>query len=1071
MSYSQLILRDCAEIVWPLDDINNSSSYSQPINFFTSNINAYSASINVNNTNVVGIPIVFGGGTLLEFTSSAVCLSIPAMNRFSELYNNKDSVISFWFRTNSGFKDEYPIFKKRNSNIGLFIQNNYFIFKYGNSASVSLVSVDIADINEPTHIVVGKTNSGLYLMINGISYTDVFNGVELSNDSNHILNDYIDFYGPPSGTWEIDSISLYPNMINESTAKRHYIYGLGKNVGDDVFYAKGGNIYNFSTSITERMVDINWEYADEWSLNNLVDLNINNNGIGPLNFSEPFLYSYDNKINTASNSIYFTKSGSSTQASYIEINKLITKIEDGSYPFFLKIKLNGSLPDKYIKQRLISYGTYPDNEILKFDLYNNNGTYQVVASVYNSSSVSFNITNPLTQPSIYLGMKFIGISNIYFAQEGNSIQTASFSYEDSSGYGLDPMTSFMPPASDTVIRLGSSLNYDSTSFSDLVYNVEQFTGSIERFFIGQKDLVASSTYSYLNTYNKTRYEINYSSNDNRFKIKSYGYGSFNIHSISMSEYINDTTQKIGSNIIKIGYPDILSASQVNFYVTVKNYDGNTIQEKTKLSYLNYLNFLNNRNLYEQYLQFDFEIYSDDLFYFPPRIKYFKMQAFKSSNNNTIIRDQAGQNYTIYPTSSSNVYLPEIRYTPTTFLKNTSGLKINNNIVEFSENIMSRPLDPTIINGLKLWLDARFPNGLRKQMNYDDSRLTIWKDLSDNTNDAIQQTASIAPIYRVQSKNILRSNQLTGADNDDLSFIIGNNSFIEATSEGVVSGDRGLKITPSGSSVNSYLDLSFNTASITTFPNQSYSVVGSIKLTKPQTASYLHQNARKIIIYNNENGTDVFTASSIASTNQKGTYSLSAVFTTSSATLGSKILFYNGSFLQSDYVYWDNLGVYPVISGSAQISWVAPLTLNDHATVKFNGKNNYLISTASSIQPSSIYIVAKILNNSIILQSTTASILYSNSSSYFVSYGTPSNFSLSNNKYNIFSIINDGTNTELFINGISQGIKNIGAGTINSLIIGRQLQGDISSILLYEGSHTEQTRTTIENWLSESFYIS
>ena len=128
MSYSKLILRDSAEIIWPLDDINESSSISKPINFFTDNPFSYSASINTSNTNLMKSPIVFGGGTLLSFTSSGVGLSIPALGRFSELYENKDSTISFWFQLNEINNEESPIFKKRgHENIGLFINLLYNI--------------------------------------------------------------------------------------------------------------------------------------------------------------------------------------------------------------------------------------------------------------------------------------------------------------------------------------------------------------------------------------------------------------------------------------------------------------------------------------------------------------------------------------------------------------------------------------------------------------------------------------------------------------------------------------------------------------------------------------------------------------------------------------------------------------------------------------------------------------------------------------------------------------------------------------------------------------------------------
>lgn len=1074
MSYSQLILRDSAEIVWPLDDIIESSSISKPINFFTNDVYTYSASINIDNTNLIKTPVVFGGGTALSFTASSVGLSIPAIGRFSELYDNKDSVISFWFQSNSLFHEEYPVFKKRGSDkTGLFIKDNYLILRYGTSASYSQVSADISDLNEPHHIVASKTKSGLYLIIDGRTYSGAADNIFLPEDNDYLENDYIDFYGPPNGSWVIDSIAMYPNALNEQTAKRHYVYGLGKNVSDDVFYSRGGSLYNFSTLATERLADINWDYPDEWQLNEFVDLYVDSVGIRSLNFPSPTLYSFDSLLDKSNDSITFNLSSSATKASYIEIDRLHNKIGGGEYPFFLKIKLDGPLPDQYLSQRLISYGKFPDNEIIKFDLFNDGGQYQVKVSTISSASTAFNITN--TASSIYLGMKFTGFTSIYFAEEGGTIQTASFSYYDENGFGLDPLISYFPPTADMVIRIGSSLNYNQESFTSNVYGVEQFTGTVERFIITQPDFVASATYSYLNSYNKPRYEFNWYSEESRFKVKTYGYGNFNIHTINISEYIDDLTQIMGSSVIKIGYPDINSASQVFFYASLLDYNGNTIHEKTKLSQVNFLEFLNNTNISNMYIKFDFEIFADDVTYYPPRIKYFQMQTFKSTNDKTVLRDEAGQNYVIHPTSSSTVYLPEIRYTPTTFITDNSGVKLNQTVADFTENILPKPLDPRTIEGLKLWLDARFINGLGRVNPSDDERVLVWSDLSDNTNNAISSSAT-APVFRTQSLNALRMNQLTGADTDDLSFIISSNSNIEASAEGVVSGTRGIKITPNGNSTDSYIDVSFNSASITTFANQSYTVVGSIKLTKPQTASALHQNARKIVIYNTDGVTETFAASSFAATNTRGTYSLSAVFTTSASTTGSRIRFYNGSYDTADPVYWDNLGVYPVTASTSQYSWVQPLTLNDHPIIKFDGKSMSMSSTASVNQPYSLYVVGRNFNDGVFVSYSSSGGLYSDNGFYYVDSGNPVQSASINNEFNVYSILVNSGSARLYINGSLLYKQYSGHKDISSLVIGSggspisYLSGDMSAILLYDGIHGYQERSAIENWLDESFNL-
>lgn len=1068
MSYSKLILRDSAEIVWSLDDITESSSISKPINFFTENSNSYSASINTANTNLLYNPIVFGGGTALSFTSSAVGLSIPVLGRFSELYSNKESTLSIWLQANNLSVKEQPIFKKRNHpNIGLFIQNNYLIFRYGTSASYTEVAADLVDLSEPNHIIVSKSESALNLIVNGIAYSSI-NPISLTIDSQHSNNDYLDFYGPINGSWNIDSISIYPNYLTGDIAKRHYVYGLGKTVSDTVFYSRGGNLYNMSTISTERMIDLNWDYKDEWKLKEIIDLSLEDDGIKPISYSNPVFYSYDNYLNKNSDLLSFHSSASNTQASYIEIDKLYNKIGGGQYPLFLKIKLDGQLPDQYLSHRLMSYGKLPDNEILKFDLYNNGGIYQVRVNVIDSSSVAFNISNITASPSIYVGMKFSGFTTLFFAESGSAVQSASFSYFSASVSGVDPLVPYFPPAADTVLRIGSSLNYDNNTFTDVVYGVEQFYGSFEKFMVLQEDFTASVNYNYLDAFRKSRYQFVYSTDKNRFKIKTYGYGNFILHSAKFAEYITDDIQKIGANVVRFGYPDVSSASQVYFYVTQTNYSGSVVYPKTSISQNNYLNFLNNTNVNSTYLTFDFEIYADDAIYYPPKIKYFQMQTFKSTNNTTIMRDDAGPNFTLYPTSSV-VYLPDIRYTPTIFMTEDSGIKLSQTIADFSERIASKPLDPRTISGLKLWLDARFVNGLGITIPDDDSRVTKWTDLSDNNNHAIQNISASAPVFRTQSLNLLRNNQLSGSDNTDLTFVTGINSSIELSVDGAIKGEKGFKSIPSGSSIDSYIDLTYNTASLSTFSNQSYTMVGSIKLDKPQTGSALHSNARKIVIYNSDGITETFSASSYAAANTKGIYSLSATFVTSSATVQSIFRFYNGSFDSKDPVYWDGLAVYPITAGSAIYSWTAPLTDNDRMTIKFKD-NLFLESTASSLYPNSLYIIARNFEDSIFLQSPTASILYSNSASYFISYGSPQNYSVSDNKFKLFSILNNGTSASVFINGEFTGTKNTGNLNITKLFIGRKLKGDISALLLFDNINSINDRHKVEKWLSQSFDI-
>lgn len=1077
MSYSKLILQDSANIVWPLDDINQSSSISQAIHFLSNNSLSYSASINISSTDVIDTPILFGGGKSLNFTSSAVGLSIPALDRFSELYKNKNSCISFWIQIDELTTSERLIFKKRGTdNVSLLIKDNYLIFRYGTINNYMEVSGYLTNPEEPNHIILAKTPESILMIINGNTFIPKNSkNISLNEDYYHNDNNYLDFYGPFNGSWIIDSIAMYSNVLSESNAKRHYVYGLGKNFGDDIFYARGGSIYNLSTIDTEKLFRANWRYPQQWYSATINNLNHNNSGIQPINFSEPDFYSYESNIQTASNSISFrTTSGSISAGSYIDISSLFKKIGTGDSPFFVKVKLDGPLPNNFEKQRIMSIGQKPDNEIVKFNLYNNSGSFQLLVETINSSSITFNIQNIETNPKIYLGMQFLNDSKFYFAQEGYSFVSASLNYYDANGYGLDPLSPYFPLSSNKLIRIGSALTYDSSNFSTNLPSVEQFGGTFENFLVHDQNFTSSVSYTYLDNYRKSKYKLSFDSQLNRFKAFSYGDVTFNIHAINISEFITDTEQKIGANIVSIGYPDITSSSQVIMYASHLDYSSSVIYPQTRIYQNNYLSFINNKNLAGSYLKFDIEVYSEDSNYYPPIITNFIMETYKASENKVVIRSDSAKSYTLYQ-SASSIYLPEIKRTPNIFMTKFSGLKLFNTIADFTDTFSSKPLDPTTIPSLKLWLDSRFINGLGKTQPPDDSRITYWQDLSFNGNNAYQITSSVAPVFRIQSQNLFTNNQANGTESGDVNGVIAINSLAESSNDGAVSGIKSIKIIPNGSSVDSYINMNHNTASISVSPNQNYSVLGTITVPRIQSASSLHPQARGLSVYTFDGTNLIFTASSQA-LNLPGKYNLKTTFTTSSATQYAEIRFYNGSYQYSEIVYWDNLGLYSYTSSVVTSSWSLPgISSNDMPIIKFN-QTQSLLSTASTNTSYTLYLVGRSFGPGNLIGFSASGVSLYSASGYFYTKSINSIITSSyNNLFNIYSISINSGSANIYINGSLKYSEYIGASGISNLIIGSGQEGgfsgDIAAVLLYSEPHSIKNITLINDWLKESFNIS
>jgi hypothetical protein len=355
------------------------------------------------------------------------------------------------------------------------------------------------------------------------------------------------------------------------------------------------------------------------------------------------------------------------------------------------------------------------------------------------------------------------------------------------------------------------------------------------------------------------------------------------------------------------------------------------------------------------------------------------------------------------------------------MSNESGVKVSKTIIDLTENIAPKPLDPRTIPGLVAWYDSRFINGLGATNPQDDSKISIWQDLSGNNYHAVQSVSASAPVFRSQSLNILTNNQSNGGESGDVANIIGVNCSASPSVDGAVSGNRGIGLYPNNTSVNSYMELGRNTASMTILANQSYSVVGSIKLLKPQTASYLHANARGVAIYIDSGSGMTLTASAISASNSIGTYKLYSEFTSPSVVFDASIRFYNGSFSDGDIVYWDNMAIYPRQSGSYTASWASPLTsFNDMPIVKFNGISK-IQSSASAGPLMTLYSLYREFQE----DSSNVFEMYIKSGSY--------------------------TNS-------------------NTIVGGSNFVGDYAAVILYSGVHDNSTRFLIEGWLEESFNL-
>jgi len=1080
VSYSKLILKDRPDIVWALDDITESSSVSYCINFFSQVASDYAASINQSLTSVLDIPLIFGGGkALILNNSSSANLSIPLIGRFSERYSNKSYGLEFWLKSDKVVPEELTIAKKRNfSNIGLFLKENYLIYRYGTSSSFIEVSYGLAELDEPTHIVMNYSPGGIELLVNGVSTTSQnSSNISLPIDPSHSSNDYMDFYGHPSFNITVDSIAMYPFTLSSNTAKRHYVYGLGKDINENIFFNLGGDYYNFSTVSTRKSLSRYYQVPADWQLIRYDNLIHNIDGIKSPNYYVPEILSFDNKISTSNDQIAFTSSAGVTSGTYIDIKNLQTIFNSTTNPFFVKVKFDGALPADQMYQTIMSYGIQPFNELVSFNLKNNSGSYSLlIINNTDSSSVSFSIPNITSSPTAYIGMEFDNQSTYYFSLSGSALQSASTTTYSGSVFGTDPLVDYFPAQDNYVLRIGSAFTYDTSFTASITRNIRQFAGTFIKFLYTGDDFSAS-TFSGIDSYDTSDYSFLYDTDLSRFRVETFGNANFIIHGIELADQANSGSAIIVANRFEFGYPDVLSGSQVSIYATLYDYSDNVIYAKTKLSKINSLEWINLIDLTSRYLRFDIDIKSTDSQVYPPTVKYFNAEAYPYLSGSYVeILDNGGDFIRINSASSKQVWIPELDRTPTIFLNESSGVRVYRNTVDIEFDPSAKEFEPSSIPDLKVYYDSRFPLGLSYFTSADSTKIS-WTDLSANL---ITASSSNLPEYRIQSLNLLQLNQSNGSESGQVTGFLSNAVTASSSIDTSVSGFRSILLTPDNTSTNSYIQTQ-STGSVGNFmfAGETYSAVGTVILTKEQALSTA--SSRRIVVLSSSGGayTEYYSASV---PNTVGSHSVSVTFTLASNTTDSFIRFYNGSSAASDYLYWDQLAVYSgsTVSGSAPV-WYQPLEFSDDRPVyKFNGYDQYFSVNTSLAQPVTVYVVGRSFNddNGFIGNSASAPSIYTSSGYYRMFAGAELVGASVNKNFNTIVGVFNSTTSSLFVNdNIVSG--NAGTSSVSTFNIGyrqtpggqsQYLKGDVAAVLVYSGAHTKTQIDSVKSWLDKAFNL-
>jgi hypothetical protein len=1024
----------------------------------------------------------------------------------SEISKNKTYTIEFWLKVKEINSNEVAIMKKRNySNAGLFIQYNNLIFKCGQDSTYIECSVPFFYSGEPMHVAMSYDGSKITLMVNKrlvseYIESDIFPDI----DTSHEINNFFDFYGNGSKI-TIDSIAFYNKVLTTSDADRHYVYATSHSVSPLIFSSRGGLLYNLSLKETTPSFNKSYSIRPDFAA---MDIDYDNvihviDGITMEKLNQPILFvdsaSY---ISSSADQIYFSSSSGLPTSAFIQIEN-ISQTFNNDYLFndtFVKFNI-GSLPEFNDYQTIMTISNGVSNDIIRFDIKNystspSTSSYCfLVTDSVNNQSTSFNLQSTSSSITHILGMFNDDATRFFYTNSASqSITTASFSTAS-----IDPFLTVSGMSETGYFRIGSSNNYSSLDDVTIVDNIKQFYGVFKGFSISKPlslSDILSRSYTDFNSPNTSSsmsvyYHLTRNSSLDKFTIYSEGTATFDLPLNNFISNIFEDSIFISANRLFIGYPDASDAleKELSVYVTGYEYgsdidDSSTdtvFQSKTALTKVNHLNWLNNVDLSNKYLKFEISFNANDITKNIPKINQISVHAYPITTNGSSSYFELNSDIKIFSASNNYIGIPEFSMTPTIFLKDYSGVNIKNNYanIQFSSNVSY--FDPTTTSSLVVWLDARFTNGLRANRLSDNQSVSIWKNVSANSNNATQANSSKQPVYRKQAINLLSVNQSNGGESGSVTVFTSVNSDVNSAIKGVITGTRSIRITPNSGSTDSYIQTSAsNVITPYLFAGETYTAIGTVSIIRQHSASSIN-TGRISAVTSSGGGAIEFKSASI--TNASGQYNASVTFTIPSNATYASIRYYNGSSASTDLVFWDNLGIY---SGStiygAPVSWYKPLQLDiDNEVIKFDGSDDYLnILTGSIAQPITCYIVARSFkdNGGIFGGIVNNPSIYTASGKLYAYAGTSASLTVNNKNFNIFTVIYNSTSSSARVNGSAvfsgnlgsggfgtYGV-NVGAGYVGTLGASATLGGDIYALLIYRGAHNTSTIESTESWLRD-----
>lgn len=647
MSYSSLILKDSPICVWDLSETSGTTAKNEGFLKDSSFYGSYSSYMTR-----IRLPIVYAGTQCVRLDSETnYGVRVPSLDKMSNKNVRFSSSIEFWLKVESSTNTLTKVMKKPNSNTGIYVKDNYIIFRLGDTTFED-VSVPVSSFNKPLHIVANYSPGHISLTVNGVSKKEVINGYSLLNKSYNSADEYFDFFRLGSVKTYIDSIAIYGSELSNSVCKRHFVYGTGYTVPKAPIKLKGGHLYEMTMNHSPNTYSLQYKNSAQWKngLNYNNYLQISDDGKVSTKFID---YAQTNCAYDVSQDTMFQSDGT---LQFPAGTSLLIDDKDYAFSYGAILKFSFSSSDWNGKQ--LMFKVFDKNTDKSLSFFMN----KVDASNYNLSYETYldgqgDLYEP-TETIIHHSATSYSSSVYFVYYEKNNVAYVKV-FVSSTSYTISN-TGFELPISDASIIIGADEIYPELSVSELV-DTMSFTGKL----IYVKSLNAASDFTSLTT---TTLIDSYLSNN--YITPNYDEKRIVYYTKSSAKLYLSTGMfgdSMGATRIDYGYPYSSGNTSVTVALSVDGSSNNISPgDPIPVAY--------GDNTTPKLLDFTFTLVSSDTEKYPAILDKFEINEFdkviKNENNlNNISLIKKGSGSEVY-------YLPEVYSTPSIYYGNNTGLRLN-----------------------------------------------------------------------------------------------------------------------------------------------------------------------------------------------------------------------------------------------------------------------------------------------------------------------------------------------------------------------------------------------------------